>query len=71
MAILSFPLRPPRLCATLGWKLVTDSRNNTMSGNTMLVSTDKETVSRLMVAELMDLEIDFSFRSMARSGAGG
>lgn len=43
---------------------------HTMTGNTMLVSTDKETVSRLMVAELMDLEIDFSFRSMARSGTG-
>ncbi len=30
------------------------------------VSTDKETVSRLMVAELMDLEINFSFHSRKR-----
>jgi len=34
--------------------------------NKMHVSTEKETVSRLMVAELMDLDIDFCFYSTER-----
>jgi hypothetical protein len=38
--------------------------------NKMYVSTEKETVSRLMVAELMDMEIAFSFFSKERRQTG-
>ena len=39
--------------------------------NKMYVTTEKETVSRLMVAELMDLDIDFSFYSTERDDSLG